>query len=96
MQIGRYRIFLEDQVCASKVLMKLDELRWHSRRGLKELDDLLKGYLDRHYPEASSEERQRFEDWLKAPDPWLWSKLTKPPPEDPLEQALIRKIRGHA
>jgi antitoxin CptB len=43
-------------------------LRWRCRRGTKELDTLLTGYLDRDYPNASSSERAAFEQLLDWSD----------------------------
>lgn len=72
--------------------MKVARLRWRCRRGIRELDLLLLAYLESSYRLASPEEQVLFEAWLKAPDPWLWSKLHQPPADDPLEQQLIQAI----
>lgn len=40
---------------------------------MKELDELLLGYLARHYPQAPETERLRFEALLELPDPLLWA-----------------------
>ena len=49
----------------------IGKLRWRCRRGMKELDLLTLGYLERHYPEASAEEQQAFADLLELQDPQL-------------------------
>ena len=49
----------------------IGKLRWRCRRGMKELDLLTLGYLERYYPEASAEEQQAFADLLELQDPQL-------------------------
>jgi len=46
-------------------------LRWRCRRGMKELDLLLSGWLQHHYPQATSEQRRLFGQLLELPDPEL-------------------------
>lgn len=46
-------------------------LRWQCRRGMRELDELLIGYLDGRYPTASNMEKAAFESILALPDPEL-------------------------
>ena len=52
---------------------QIGKLRWRCRRGMKELDLLTLGYLERHYPTASAEEQQAFADLLELQDPLLMS-----------------------
>ncbi|OUD14278.1 succinate dehydrogenase assembly factor 2 [Thioflexithrix psekupsensis] len=51
----------------------ISRLRWHCRRGMRELDLLLTRYLNEHYPEASAEEQLAFQELLELPDPELFS-----------------------
>jgi antitoxin CptB len=51
-------------------------LRWRCRRGMRELDVLLVGFLERDYPRASLAERQGFERLLEMPDPLIMAYLT--------------------
>ncbi len=44
------------------------QLRWHTRRGLQELDLLLQRYLDQRYPRASAAERVNFAALLEQND----------------------------
>jgi antitoxin CptB len=46
-------------------------LAWRCRRGMKELDLLLVGYLRQHWPQAGQDERQSFAQILELPDPVL-------------------------
>ncbi len=50
-------------------------LAWRCRRGMKELDLLLRAYLDQHWPVAASAERDAFARLLELPDPELASYL---------------------
>lgn len=47
-------------------------LQWLCRRGMKELDLLLKNYLENNYPTASNSEQKAFKDILDMPDPELY------------------------
>ena len=49
----------------------MGKLRWRCRRGMKELDLLTLGYLERHYPTATPDEQQAFADLLELQDPVL-------------------------
>lgn len=51
----------------------LGKLRWRCRRGMKELDLLTLGYLERHYPNAAQDEQQAFAELLEVQDPLLMS-----------------------
>jgi succinate dehydrogenase flavin-adding protein (antitoxin of CptAB toxin-antitoxin module) len=46
----------------------LDRIRWRCRRGLLELDLLLKGFLERGYDRLGPEERAVFVELLEQPD----------------------------
>lgn len=51
--------------------MRDSKLRWQCRRGMRELDVLLRDYLDRRYEAASHAEKRAFEQVLALPDPEL-------------------------
>ncbi len=42
---------------------------------MKELDVVMSGYLEHHYPTASAEDRQLFRALLELPDPELYALL---------------------
>jgi antitoxin CptB len=68
-------------------------LMWRCRRGMKELDLLLVGYLQDQYAGASTDERAAFAQFLELPDPEIarylvWGDV----PSDPLQAALCRRI----
>jgi antitoxin CptB len=49
----------------------LSRLRWQCRRGMRELDVLMTRWLERDWPQASSEERLAFQQLLGLQDPEL-------------------------
>ena len=53
----------------------MSKLRWQCRRGMRELDELLLAYLERHYEQASEIDKQAFQALLALPDPELVSYL---------------------
>jgi antitoxin CptB len=48
-------------------------LRWHCRRGMKELDILLTRYLDECYGTAGAVEQQAFQHLLETQDPVIYA-----------------------
>jgi antitoxin CptB len=74
---------------------ELGRLRWRCRRGMRELDVLLVGYLERHYREADDAERAAFEGLLELPDPTLadlcFGRLDPPPRFGRVLARLIRR-----
>jgi antitoxin CptB len=46
-------------------------LRWHCRRGMKELDQLLTAYLENNYETASEDDKAAFRALLELSDPEL-------------------------
>lgn len=54
----------------------LSKLRWRCRRGMRELDQAMRGYLDNHYKQASPEEQARFVQLQEMQDPELFALIT--------------------
>ena len=50
-------------------------LRWQCRRGMRELDELLLGYLDHRYETADEPEKAAFRSLLELSDPELMAYL---------------------
>jgi antitoxin CptB len=48
-------------------------LRWHCRRGMKELDILLSRYLDEQFDAASPQEQEAFRRLLEIQDPVIYA-----------------------
>lgn len=75
--------------------MSLARLRWRARRGTRELDALLGGWLDDRYEGADSVTRQAFDELLDNQDPDLWDWImghAQAPRAD--WQAIIDDIRA--
>lgn len=73
--------------------MPVGQLRWRCRRGMRELDVLLLGYLERHFTDASPAEQRGFITLLELPDPVLFAYLTgRDTPADPVQTDVIGKI----
>ncbi len=73
------------------------QLRWHCRRGMKELDELLVRWLEQHYDQQSSDRQRLFRDFLDLPDPLMAAYLLgREQSDNPDQQALIEQIRHHA
>jgi antitoxin CptB len=72
----------------------MSRLRWLCRRGMKELDLVTSGYLERHYASASSAQQARFRKLLQMPDLDLYDLLLgRGEPDDPELAALVRVLR---
>ncbi|MCC6302587.1 MAG: succinate dehydrogenase assembly factor 2 [Gammaproteobacteria bacterium] len=72
-------------------------LRWQCRRGMRELDLLLQGFLDHAYDDAPGAERAAFQRLLDYPDPLLLEYLLGSlAPGDREIRDVIVKIRGAA
>ena len=68
-------------------------LRWRCRRGMKELDLLLTGYVDNEYRDAAPDQRQAFWRLLECHDPLIYDYLLgRVPPPDAVLSALIERI----
>ncbi|HVB84958.1 MAG TPA: succinate dehydrogenase assembly factor 2 [Rhodanobacteraceae bacterium] len=69
-------------------------LAWRCRRGTRELDILLGGWLREEFAAASEAERTAFESLLEQQDPdlWDWLMARRPPPRADW-QAIVDAIR---
>jgi antitoxin CptB len=54
---------------------RLRRLRWRCRRGPRELDGLLAGWLEQHGPSLDEEKFAAFDALLDQQDPDLWDWL---------------------
>ena len=73
----------------------LKRLRWRCRRGTRELDALLGGWLDVHGAGASDAALGAFGELLDQPDPQIWEWLMgheRPPRPD--WQEIVDAIRA--
>ena len=53
----------------------LSRLRWHCRRGMRELDVLLTRYFEQTYPAANTQQQLAFEALLDLQDPVILAYL---------------------
>jgi len=73
----------------------LRRLRWRSRRGMRELDQLFNRWLDQRYAQASEAERGVFLLLLDCEDDRLWKWfLGHERPADAELDALVQSIRA--
>jgi antitoxin CptB len=54
----------------------LSRMRWHCRRGMRELDVLLTRYFEEVYPSATLQHQQAFADLLDLQDPLIMAYVT--------------------
>jgi len=54
----------------------LAKLKWRCRRGMRELDEAMRAYLDNHYESASDQERLDFESLQEMQDPELFQLIS--------------------
>ncbi|MGH8428167.1 MAG: succinate dehydrogenase assembly factor 2 [Gammaproteobacteria bacterium] len=63
-------------------LPSLGQLRWRTRRGLRELDLILQRYLQSRYPQADTDEQRAFALLLEQADPdildWIMGRAVPP------------------
>jgi antitoxin CptB len=70
------------------------KLRWRCRRGMKELDLLLAGWLDTRWAAADPAERGAFARFLELPDPDIAGYLLRDEEAVPAEfDSLVRQLR---
>ena len=72
---------------------KFNQLFWHSRRGMLELDVLLVPFLKEVYNELSSEDQAKYERLLSCEDTDLFQWfMQKSVPEDPEHAYMVKMI----
>ena len=70
----------------------ISKLKWQCRRGMRELDELLLGFLNRHYAAADASEKEAFQSLLSLPDPDLVSYLLQQQTPSPEFAIVIQHI----
>ena len=70
---------------------RLSRLRWHCRRGMRELDVLFMNYFEQRYPGASAADQRAFEALLELQDPMILAYLTGR--ETPERQDIVHAIQ---
>ena len=78
-------------------MSELARMRWKCRRGMLELDLLLKAFLEQGYQDLDDRAQQRFDEMLDYPDAvlleWLMGRIR---PTDKDVAQLVEKIRSAA
>lgn len=78
----------------SETSVKFKQLRWHCRRGMKELDVCLEPFLLQKYNQLSSTQKVAFEALLHMQDDQIWDLLLGVKPVDSTElQTVLHLIR---
>ena len=76
---------------------ELRKLRWRSRRGMRELDQLFTRYLDHRWAQSPEAERAVFRRLLDCEDDRLWRWFMGFEHADDAElDALVQRIRALA
>lgn len=77
--------------------VNISQLKWQCRRGMRELDELLQGWLERRYAVADDAAKSAFRALLELPDPELIGYLlgNVTPPSAELRD-IVRRIRRAA
>lgn len=74
---------------------ELSRLRWVCRRGMRELDVVLREYLDNYYLDSTLQEQQTFKELLDLEDPILFSILMNYSNAENSEQKkIIQKLQN--
>jgi antitoxin CptB len=68
-------------------------LRWLCRRGMRELDVLLSGFLEQRYPDLDDSLKADFAGLLELQDPEIWAFLLGRAEPEPAFADIIRHIR---
>jgi antitoxin CptB len=77
--------------------MNKDQILWRCRRGMLELDLLLRSYMNQNFDQLSEEDRARFITLLDYPDQTLLEILMgRQTPADPELVSLASDIRSAA
>lgn len=70
-------------------------LKWRCRRGMRELDRILEGFVDSQYASLNEAEKLKFAEFLELPDPDLHTYLVgKAEPVDSELASLLKRILG--
>ncbi len=74
---------------------ELARLRFLCRRGMKELDVLLQGFLSRHFESASGDQRRMFLRLLDREDPEIWSWIVGDEDAPSEFEPLLAEVRAN-
>ncbi len=72
------------------------KLLYHSRRGMRELDNMLLPFVDTQFETLSVEQLELFEAFLEESDPMLFCWLMQREPAEQKYADLVALILAHA
>ncbi len=76
-------------------MIELSKLKWHCRRGIKELDVVLNGYLNEYYENTNEADKKVFEKLLEFEDPVLYALLLGSiEPVSAEQQQVLNRLRN--
>jgi len=75
-------------------MAKFDRIRWRCRRGLLELDLILKRFLERRFDGLNERERWLFDELLDVPDNDLLDMALGRLEPEPRHQAVMEMLRA--
>ena len=74
---------------------EMNRLRWSCRRGMLELDLVLTGFLDKHYPKLTKSQVKMFTKLLEYPDTELWDMImARTEPAENTMKNVLQLIRA--
>jgi antitoxin CptB len=73
---------------------ELERVRWRCRRGLLELDIILKRFVDAYYAKLDETEIQQFETLLDLSDNDLWDMIALKETGNGKLQPVLRLLRA--
>lgn len=77
--------------------IEVRKLWWHSRRGMLELDVLLKPFVEEAYRSLPADDQQRYKDLLACEDADLFAWfMERTPPADPDMERIVGIVLHHA
>ncbi len=84
-----------DKKKSEEDLVELSQLRWHCRRGVKELDVVLGNYLDNYYLDSEIKLQEAFKELMRLEDPILMSLvLDHSQTEDIHQNNVLEKMKN--
>ena len=78
-------------------MSELSKLKWHCRRGVKELDLVLNGYLEKYLSNKINEPTMQsaFSELLELEDPVLYAMLLgEIKPENEQQEQVLTRLRS--
>ncbi len=72
--------------------LNLNKLAWRARRGTKELDSILQGFLNEHFADLDTQQQRQFAFLLEQADPDIsdWLNAYSVPKDKGLAQIVSR------